>query len=84
MKNLFTGHRHRTITCEMFQTITIRGMEHHGLIPPYLPFHFIHSGGTIKCWCVDEFSVPPHAFERSALVDSASQYADTEELQHFC
>ena len=31
----------------------------------------------------DEFNVLPHTFEWSALIDSARQYADNEELQNF-
>ena len=81
MNNLFWGYQHRTLTCEIFQNITIRRIEHRGLTPPCLRLYTQRWHHQMLVF--DEFNVLPHTFEWSALIDSARQYADNEELQNF-
>ena len=81
MNNLFWGYQHRTLTCEIFQNITIRRIEHRGLTPPCLRLYTQRWHHQMLVF--DEFIVLPHTFEWSALIDSARQYADNEELQDF-
>ena len=81
MNNLFWGYQHRTLTCELFQNITIRRIEHRALTPPRLRLYTQRRHHQMLVF--DEFNVLPHTFERSALIDSARQYADSEELQNF-
>ena len=81
MNNLFWGYQHRTLTCEIFHNITIRRIDYRGLNPPWLRRYTQRWHRQLLVF--NEFNVLPHTFEWSALIDSARQYADNEELQDF-
>ena len=65
----------------MFKNVTIRRIEHRGLTP--LCLRLLTQRWHHRLLVFDEFNVLPHAFEWSALIDSARQYADTGELEDF-
>ena len=59
----------------------IRRIEHRCLTPPCLRLYTQRWHPQMLAF--DEFDVLPHTFEWSALIDSARQYADNEELHDF-
>ena len=81
MITLFWGYQHRTLTYEIFQKITNERIEDRGHTLPWLRLYTQRWYHQMLVFV--EFNALPHTFEWKALVDSARQYADTEELQDF-
>ena len=78
---LSCGYHICTVTCEIIQSFTIRRIEYIGINPVWLCFY--KQRWQHQMTVFDEFDVPPHTFEWSALIDCARQYAKTEELKDF-
>ena len=79
MNNLYWPFAHRVFTCGIFDSITIKHIDRAFLQPPRLVLYtqryqhqkLIH----------EIMEIVPHTFEWTALIDSASQFADSDRLE---
>ena len=81
MNNLYWSFAHRVLTCEIFDSITIKNIDRAFLQPPRLVLHTQRYQHQILTHEIME--IFPHTFEWRALIDSASQFADSAHLDQF-
>ena len=81
MHNLYWPFAHRVLTCEIFDSITIKHIDRAFLEPPRLVLYTQRYQHQILIHEIME--IVPHTFEWRALIDSASQFADSYRLEQF-
>ena len=79
MNNLYWPFAHRILTCEIFDSITIKHIDRAFLQPPRLVLYTQRYQHQILTHEIME--ILPQTFEWRALIDSASQFADSAYLE---
>ena len=79
MHNLFWSFANPVLTCEVFDSITIKHIDRAFLEPPSLVLYTQRYQHQILIHELME--IVPHRFEWRALIDSASQFADSDRLE---
>ena len=81
MHYLFWPFAHRGLTCEFFESITIKHIVRSFLEPPRLVSYTQSYQQQILVH--ETMEIVPHTFECRALIDSASQFAHSDHLEYF-